>query len=186
MAGTVGADFKNTWFFPDLERIDGPGQGTPFYDEEGDYWCLLAQINEADFLLRPRLVVTDRQGNEFVVALYHDRRQDERLVPRKFKPGSGYNCVIPGSLSNIFRINEQLLSLQNSTGTRCHACGKSPEKLLKCGGCGYYHYCNADCQKNGWNEKEHKTDCRVLRDENFKKLLRFHEDDAGQNLRFTW
>jgi hypothetical protein len=41
--------------------------------------------------------------------------------------------------------------------TICATCGKAPEKLLTCGGCGLVRYCNAACQKADW--KNHKKVC---------------------------
>jgi len=44
---------------------------------------------------------------------------------------------------------------------RCDNCLKSFDKLSKCSGCNYVHYCSLDCQKESWTE--HKPECTNLR-----------------------
>jgi len=46
---------------------------------------------------------------------------------------------------------------------RCDFCLKT-DKLLKCGGCLYVHYCGLVCQKEAW--VEHKSECPHLKGRN--------------------
>jgi len=52
------------------------------------------------------------------------------------------------------------LLFSNSSPT-CDSCGAEPQKLLSCGACNLAHYCNKQCQVNGWNK--HKKDCKRAR-----------------------
>lgn len=47
------------------------------------------------------------------------------------------------------------------SGIGCSYCQKKPKKLLICMGCKYAHYCDAECQKNGWGQ--HKPLCKAIK-----------------------
>jgi len=48
---------------------------------------------------------------------------------------------------------------------RCQGCGKSgvKEDLSRCRGCGEVWYCDKECQTQGWSEKGHKGECKILK-----------------------
>ncbi|KAJ0382338.1 hypothetical protein COL922a_012770 [Colletotrichum nupharicola] len=168
---------SDTWRFPEFEKpdLDQDVAGTPFYDEPGDRWCLLAEITDVSLMLRVRLVVRDREGESLVIAFYPDNDATEVLDSSKLKVGhtiallyphqhyfldgtqgvrvedvSTYR-VFPVKLAELFRINSDLCAYLGPLGTlkKCHSCGKEDPSVVKCGRCGLYYYCNKDCQTLG-------------------------------------
>ncbi|CAI0646954.1 unnamed protein product [Colletotrichum noveboracense] len=162
--------FADTWRFPEFEKpdLDQDVAGTPFYDEPGDRWCLLAEITDVSPMLRVRLVVRDREGESLVIAFYPDNDATEVLDTSKLKVGhtiallyphqhyfldrtqgvrvedvSTYR-VFPVKLAELFRINSDLCAYLGPLGTlkKCHSCGKEDPSVVKCGRCGLYYYCN--------------------------------------------
>ncbi|KAI1168064.1 hypothetical protein F5B18DRAFT_600129 [Nemania serpens] len=157
--------------------------------------CLLGEIFQADTLLRPRLVCRDEKNCEFVVAFYPD---DHAVMPRLlegFKVGytiaifypvghvfldrtAGFRVektekvlIIPLRLRDVLVMNEQAVEFvdRNCAARKCHGCGEVKDKLDKCARCELFHYCNRECQTKGWDN--HKKYCKVLKDENVKKML---------------
>lgn len=87
----------DTWRFPAFEKID-PEHGlisSPFYEEDEDRWCLLAEIIDVSLLIRVRLVVRDRDGENFVVAFYPDNRDAGNLDVSKFRVGHTIALAYP-------------------------------------------------------------------------------------------
>lgn len=96
-------------------------------------------------------------------------------------------------------MNEQAVEFvdRNCAARKCHGCGEVKDKLDKCARCELFHYCNRvshlilrtkgallyalikhaeyllmslkECQTKGWDN--HKKYCKVLKDENVKKML---------------
>ncbi|KAI0798901.1 hypothetical protein GGR55DRAFT_671455 [Xylaria sp. FL0064] len=90
--------------------------------------------------------------------------------------------IMPLKLRDAITMDWQAKEFANRDGTprRCHGCGsKAKADLSKCGRCALFCYCNRDCQTNGW--QDHKKFCKVLKDENVKKVLMldFENTDDG-------
>jgi len=49
---------------------------------------------------------------------------------------------------------------QAPTATSCHACGKSPGKLLRCGRCRNVSFCNRECQVVAAGQGHSGANCR--------------------------
>ncbi|KAF3802773.1 hypothetical protein GCG54_00014007 [Colletotrichum gloeosporioides] len=204
--------FADTWRFPEFEKLDSDQDvvGTPFYDEPGDRWCLLAEITDVSLMLRIRLVARDREGESLVIAFYPDNDATEVLDTTKLKVGHTIallyphqhyfldgtqgvrvedvsTCrVFPVKLAELFRINSGLCAYTGTLGTpkKCHSCGKEDPSVVKCGRCGLYYYCNKDCQTLGWNQKGHKQDCRVLKDPNLRALFKITVGEGEHRFQF--
>ncbi|KAI8188324.1 hypothetical protein KHU50_006522 [Colletotrichum sp. SAR 10_65] len=89
--------FADTWRFPEFEKLDSDQDvaGTPFYDEPGDRWCLLAEITDVSLMLRVRLVARDREGESLVIAFYPDNDATEVLDTSKLKVGHTIALLYP-------------------------------------------------------------------------------------------
>ncbi|KXH36315.1 hypothetical protein CSAL01_02685 [Colletotrichum salicis] len=97
--------------------------------------------------------------------------------------------AFPMKLEELYRMNTALVKyiggIDEQKDTRpCGACGKEDRKLKKCGGCGYYYYCDAvRVPEDGLKRKNHKNECKVLKDPNMNMLLNLKA--ATEPLRFT-
>ncbi|KAI8624396.1 hypothetical protein F5Y19DRAFT_318158 [Xylariaceae sp. FL1651] len=169
------------------------------------HWCLLAEIIQADTIIRPRLVCRDAVGREFVVAFYPDNQDDMPRLLAGFKVGNTIAIfyalghafldgsvgvrvedadevvIMPLNLHHALAMNKQAIESVNRDGTprKCHGCGEVKDNLNKCGRCGLFHYCNRNCQEKGWNDKAHKKFCKVLKDENVKTMLSMDYTNYG-------
>ncbi|KAF9880570.1 hypothetical protein CkaCkLH20_01612 [Colletotrichum karsti] len=202
----------DTWRFPEFEKIDPDAGllGDPFYEESEDRWCLFAEIVDVSLLLRVRLVARDREGATVVIAFYPDNADRASLDTRQFKVGHTIALVypmqhyfldgtqgvrvedlqsfrvFPVKMAEVFRVNDELCTYWDSRESpkKCHACGKQDSSLVKCGRCGFYYYCNKDCQTTGWNQKGHKAACRVLKDANLRALVRITDGEGERRFAF--
>lgn len=96
---------------------------------------------------------------------------------------------------------------------KCHGCdtNKPIEQMSRCGQCKVYSYCSKvcsrpklpdpgpytvlmddpnngwqECQSKGWNEKGHKSSCKVLRGPNFLSLLKLDFSSGPASNPFTF
>lgn len=98
----------NPDYFPAFRDIPGEHEyNDRYYVETGETeatykkkWCLIGEITQADTFARPRLVVRDRTGTSFVVALYLDRSVNATRILSKFK--KGYTVAIMTALGHHF------------------------------------------------------------------------------------
>lgn len=99
----------NSDYFPAFRDIPGENEWDDrYYNEVTDdpassykkNWCLIGEIIEANTLIRPRLVVRDRTGATFVVALYLDNGADAARILSKFK--TGYTVALMHPLGHFF------------------------------------------------------------------------------------
>ncbi|KAG7058723.1 SET domain-containing protein [Colletotrichum scovillei] len=96
--------------------------------------------------------------------------------------------AFPMRLADLYQMNTELVKytggIDKQNDTRpCQACGKEAQERKKCGGCGYYYYCDTACQKKAWEGKNHKKECKVLKNPNMRMLLNLKA--TTQALRFT-
>lgn len=99
----------NPDYFPPFRDIPGDHEyNDRYYVETGTdgaaykkKWCLIGEITQADAFPRPRLVVRDRTGASFVVALYLDRDPNDSIrILSKFK--KGYTVAVMMALGHYF------------------------------------------------------------------------------------
>ncbi|KXH38310.1 hypothetical protein CNYM01_09120 [Colletotrichum nymphaeae SA-01] len=173
-------------------------------------WCLFGEIVRIELITRLVLVCRDKRDFAFLVAFYPD--ENAQVDHRPFKVGhtvavldtttkrflDGREGVrvekletcraFPMRLADLYQMNTALVKytgeIDEQNDTRpCQACGKEAQERKKCGGCGYYYYCDTACQKMAWEGKNHKKECKVLKNPNMRMLLNLKA--ATQALRFT-
>ncbi|RGP81492.1 set domain [Fusarium longipes] len=159
------------------------------------HWAFLGEIIHVEVLWRVRLIVKDKTGHQLPVAFYTETHGQEigasmlrvgftvvilYAKQHGFMDGTvgirhedpGQLRILPTSLDNFLRLNDRVQSYSSTKnqGNICHGCDKKSASL-KCSKCGFFWYCNQDCQTRGWDEKGHKADCKLLRKENMKGLF---------------
>ncbi|KAI1422028.1 hypothetical protein F5Y12DRAFT_800153 [Xylaria sp. FL1777] len=181
-------------YFPPFSTIPSEYEiSIGLYPEK--HYCLLAEIVLTDTILRPRLLCRDITGFKFTVEFYCRNETDMPRILEHFTPGntivlfyapthvfedksinirlnsSRESMIIPLELSDAITMNKQAVEFVNRDGTsrKCHGCGEVKANLDKCGRCMLFHYCNQECQRKGWDE--HKKFCKILKNENVKKML---------------
>lgn len=129
--------FADTWRFLEFEKLDSDQDvaGTPFYDEPGDRWCLLAEITDVSLLLRVRLVARDREGESLVIAFYPDNDATEVLDTTELKVGHTIALLYPHQ--HYFLDGTQGVRVEDVSTCRvsllCSFCfGRSHELLMPC------------------------------------------------------
>ncbi|KAF1986534.1 SET domain-containing protein [Aulographum hederae CBS 113979] len=191
-------DLRTRASFPDFASLPGPissdgflGDSDILAEERGRHWCFLAEIKDMSFLtfsspnkhLQMHVEDVDKQkiplifytefGGEEVdgpnlevghtVAVLNVQRHkfgDGALGvhledPRKLK-------IFPVSLQNLLALNDRVQHFSTaSTGPKtCHACAV------------------------GRKEKNHKADCKLLRDPDLRALFVIEWEDSARPLRF--
>ncbi|KAI9774996.1 MAG: hypothetical protein M1840_000212 [Geoglossum simile] len=160
------------------------------------HWCLLAEITEEKIFPCLQLFAIDKLGVEFPVG-FHPRRGDRCLDPALFRAGRtiaimyaqqhrfyeqavgvlqeaiGAVKVIPLPLRRLLALSDRVQAQTSMIeGKRvCHACGKRGDALLLCGRCHLSWYCDKECQTVGWLHKNHKADCKVLKDKDVRGIF---------------
>lgn len=75
--------------------------------------------------------------------------------------------VFHSNLERLIQVAETLhkKGILDTENEVCQACGAEEKsyKLKQCLGCEAVWYCQKKCQIQGWNEKDHKTECQILR-----------------------
>ncbi|KAF4891654.1 hypothetical protein CGCF415_v009683 [Colletotrichum fructicola] len=182
--------FADTWRFPEFEKLDSDQDvaGTPFYDEPGDRWCLLAEITDVSLCFASAsLPATARLKIGHTIALLYPHQHDFLDGTQGVRVEDVITCrVFPVKLAGLFRINSDLCAYTGPLGTlkKCHSCGKEDPSVVKCGRCGLYYYCNKDCQTLEWNQKGHKEACRALKDPNLRALFKITVGEGEHRFQF--
>jgi hypothetical protein len=94
--------------------------------------------------------------------------------------------IFPISLDSMGQLSDKIQTHATLTdGIRtCHGCNKKANNLMKCAKCGFFWYCNQECQLRGWKENGHKEDCKILRDGNLKGLFSIKWDEFHNHISF--
>ncbi|KAF5241669.1 hypothetical protein FAUST_3743 [Fusarium austroamericanum] len=164
--------------------------------ESQKHWAFLGEITHIEAAWRVRLIVKDKTGLQLPIAFYTEIRGREigasmlrvgytvailYASQHGFLDGTvgirhedpGRLRILPTSLENLLLLNDkvQAYSVVHNQTRACHGCNKKSDSLKKCSKCGFFWYCNQDCQTRGWNENSHKADCRILKNEDVKGLF---------------
>ncbi|KAF9873173.1 hypothetical protein CkaCkLH20_09336 [Colletotrichum karsti] len=209
------ASFTDTYFFPAFAQLQSEYHlGQPIY-EEGETWCLLAEIDAASTSAGNPfcLVCHDRNGDNFIVGF--DLSKGLRFTPSQFKVGYTIAIVyakrvnfvdgtkgirvadlaichaFPHKLERLLEMNKTLCdyweTLDEEGRTRvCFGCNEEKRDLKECPDCPWYYYCNKGCQKLGEDRNRHSRDCEILRDRNFSTLLKINTREATDESRFEF
>ncbi|KAF5637189.1 SET domain protein [Fusarium sp. NRRL 52700] len=173
------------------------------------HWCFLAEIMDYVTLVRLQMEVKDVVGKTIPLFFYTDSRGSEIAPSRLSK---GYTIAVlyaqqhafafsepgirledptlikifPLSLRNLLALSDRVLKFSKETNGMmiCHGCEKQASSLKKCAKCSLFWYCNAACQKTGWVKKDHKGDCKLLRDGDLKGLFFLNWDSFQEFARF--
>ncbi|CEI69233.1 unnamed protein product [Fusarium venenatum] len=81
--------------------------------------------------------------------------------------------ILPTYFKDLLHLNDKVqeYSVVHNQTRKCHGCEKELAFLKKCSRCGFFWYCNQDCQARRWNMYEHRHDCGLLRNGNVKGLF---------------
>ncbi|KAK6698995.1 hypothetical protein SNK05_011813 [Fusarium graminearum] len=164
--------------------------------ESQKHWAFLGEITHIEAAWRVRLIVKDKTGLQLPIAFYTETRGREigasmlrvgytvailYASQHGFLDGTvgirhedpGRLQILPTSLENLLLLNDkvQAYSVVHNQTRACYGCNKKSDSLKKCSKCGFFWYCNQDCQTRGWNENSHKADCRILKNEDVKGLF---------------
>ncbi|KAM5371624.1 hypothetical protein ACJZ2D_007904 [Fusarium nematophilum] len=172
-------------------------------------WCLLAEFVRFEYV--GCISVKDRQGRVFsvcvsrpcpgwellgrspqvqstIAVLYAERRQRLEGPASEYISAEypGLAKVFPISLDSLMTLSArvQQYSVQRDGMRKCHACERESAALKACTRCGFFYYCNTDCQTKGWRDKSHKKDCKLLSDPDMKGMFRTAWDDVRGELHF--
>ncbi|KAG8668065.1 hypothetical protein FPOAC2_10167 [Fusarium poae] len=108
-------------------------------------------------------------------------------------PESGINLkdpqhfrVFPLSMKNLLSLSDRVFEFSAETNgmKTCHGCGKQATSMIRCANCLFFWYCSGACQRFGWTEKDHKTECKLLNDGDLKGLLMLNESTFQGPVKF--
>lgn len=160
------------------------------------HWCFLAEIIDIELFIRTKLIVRDKEGATVPVTFYTDGKGTE-FAPSQLQPGytvailyaqkhsfldltTGIRqeeiCgikVIPAALTDLLRLNDRIhqYSLELDGKRACHGCDEKKTSLQKCSKCSLFWYCNKSCQATGWDDRGHKRDCKLIRDDDLQAMF---------------
>ncbi|KAI0812213.1 hypothetical protein GGR55DRAFT_677805 [Xylaria sp. FL0064] len=176
--------FTDTSHFPAFYELPAVSRSEQRDEPPDRRWWLLAQVKENMTITKPTLIVTDRTGVDFALlfedkmvlkgfrkgytiavprARRTDREGDGKKAVVHVPVGSGADVkVIPGRLERVLELGV-VLDGEEDRVAKCAGCGKTEGGFMKCTGCGFAAYCGKDCQVKGWNEMDHKANCKVLK-----------------------
>ncbi|KDQ08531.1 hypothetical protein BOTBODRAFT_191674 [Botryobasidium botryosum FD-172 SS1] len=170
---------------------------------DGGHWCFVGEITSAEFLLRPRLTVSDVNSDQtgIVIAWYLDndlQREAQKLfkqcqvghtifildaVPHGFLDGtSGYRLetiaeakIVPASYSKLLKLEKHLRSPSTTCDNNC--AGDAAKPLKKCSACKVATYDSEACQEEHW--KRHKVDCKAY--QGLREILEMEDEFENAN-----
>ncbi|KAI8251747.1 hypothetical protein K4K58_008408 [Colletotrichum sp. SAR11_239] len=153
------ASFTDTYFFPAFAQLQSEYHlGQPIY-EEGETWCLLAEIDAASTSAGNPfcLVCHDRNGDNLIIGF--DLSKGLRFTPSQFKVGYTIAVVYAKRVNFV-------------DGTK----GVRVADLKTC----------HECMKAEKDRKRHNDDCNALKDPTMEALLRINTRDAMEDTPFEF
>ncbi|KAF2682896.1 hypothetical protein K458DRAFT_443613 [Lentithecium fluviatile CBS 122367] len=81
--------------------------------------------------------------------------------------------IFPVSLDKLQKLSDQVQKFSTELdGLRtCHGCGKKEAFLKRFAKSSCFWYCGRACQEAGWKEKGHETECKILKDSDFRGIF---------------
>ncbi|KAF7921989.1 uncharacterized protein EAE98_008200 [Botrytis deweyae] len=206
--------FLSNSIFPSLLELPHRQRTSPeFYENAGKFnyrprrhWCFLGEILEFDISVLAILVkdVDEREVQLFLetnargifprlrkahtVAILYAQRDDKFTETYISLENVALLQIFPISLSHLIALRD--LTQEFSTkrevdnARKCHGCGKKSSSMVKCSGCSFFWYCNQKCQKNGWNTKGHKNDCKILKKPDLRGMFLMKWDEFNGVVQF--
>ncbi|KAF9733941.1 hypothetical protein PMIN02_010897 [Paraphaeosphaeria minitans] len=171
------------------------------------HWCFMAEVIDKATPGQLQLKVKD-VDNRITGIFFNDRYKGAKLPDHPRKKGTvivlyaqcgqseagpvvkvrdtGMMKTFPLSLSKVLGLSKRLRKYSTPQGElrTCHGCDEQGSLSLKCGKCGLFWYCNSTCQKAGWNDRNHKTDCKMLKDDNVHSIFAFRWHKFEEPVRF--
>ncbi|KAM0403493.1 hypothetical protein ACHAQC_001106 [Fusarium culmorum] len=180
------------------------------FQKPSKHWAFLGEITHIEAAWRVRLTVKDKTGLQLPIAFYTETRGREigasmlrigytvvmlYASQHEFLDGMagirhedpGRLRILPTSLENLLLLSDKVQAysvVHNQTRT-CHGCNKKSDSLKKCTRCGFFWYCNQDCQIRGWNENGHNAGCRLFKNQDVKGLFLIKWGEFETHMSFT-
>ncbi|TGO26346.1 hypothetical protein BPAE_0061g00180 [Botrytis paeoniae] len=185
--------FLSNSIFPAFLELPHREQTSPeLYENVGRFnyrprchWCFLGEILEFDIsdlaiLVKDiddtnveLLLETNARGIfsklrlAHTVAILYAQREGITTEPEISIENVALLQIFPISLPHLVTLRDlaQEFSTKRKTDNArtCHGCGEKSSSMVKRSRCSFFWYCNEKCQKNGWNTKGHKDDCKILK-----------------------
>ncbi|KAF9767899.1 hypothetical protein IL306_014868 [Fusarium sp. DS 682] len=149
--------FRNQATFPSFLQLPDEREVDDDFFESSDgvnyrprrHWCFLAEIVDFTSLFRLQMEIKDVTGNTIPLFFYTDNRGRE-IAPSQIC--KRYTIAVLYAQQHAFAFSEPGIRLEDPTFVKA-------------------------CQKVGWVEKDHKADCKLLRDGDLKGLFSLNWDD---------
>ncbi|KIW21822.1 uncharacterized protein PV07_12754, partial [Cladophialophora immunda] len=153
-------------------------------------------VKDVDGTTVPLFFYTQRRGSELApsevqkghtIAILYAQRHTFMFSEPGIRLEEATNIkIFPLSLNKSLALSDRVQKFSTETnGTRtCHGCERQAISLKKCAKCSLFWYCNGDCQRTGWNENNHKADCKLLKDADLKGLFSLHWDKFERRVKF--
>ncbi|KAL2017224.1 hypothetical protein VTK56DRAFT_2383 [Thermocarpiscus australiensis] len=90
-------------------------------------------------------------------------------------------------MAELLHLSDRVHQYSGASDSKtCHGCDvqKTSGSLYKCGKCSLFWYCNKSCQTTGWNERGHKRDCKIIRDNDLQSIFLLDWDRFEDYLKF--
>jgi hypothetical protein len=100
---TVSANLRNDKLFPSFDNCpDENDIDLDYYNQGNDgvfypsrHWCLVGEITEVSFFIRPRLILKDKAGAEIILSFYLDNEEAMTLDHDRLKQGHTVAVMYP-------------------------------------------------------------------------------------------
>ncbi|KAM7195155.1 hypothetical protein V8F33_006829 [Rhypophila sp. PSN 637] len=173
---------------PMFFRYTGGGRYQPV-----KHWCFLAEIVSVEYSTHWVLTVksggrsdvrvafdTDDEWTLFnksyegvrpgyTVAVLHATQHNFSDVSTGVRVGNPFLAqIIPMTLAELLALNDRVQKYSPRKGaseTTCNGCDAQKQKtsMQMCGKCSMVCYCGKNCQIAGWQDKDHKNDCKIIK-----------------------
>ncbi|KAM0193307.1 hypothetical protein ACHAPC_001557 [Botrytis cinerea] len=208
------ANFLSHSIFPTFLALPHRKQTSPeFYEsiersshQPRRHWCFLGHI--LDFETSPPTIlvknindtivelslkanardIVSRLRKAHTVAILYAQRDGTTTEPEIRLQNVSLLQVFPISLIHLIALRDltQEFSTKRETDNArtCHGCGKKSSSLARCGRCSFFWYCNKECQVNGWKNKGHKNDCKILHNPDLRMMFIMEWDEFNGAVQF--